>query len=124
MLKSIRTRLGDLAQQHGTLRAETAGHDAANGTMLAPNATSPRIVFDGIRNWTSYLDASGAVVVGYQDTNGVLRSTQLATTPRHDAYELAIVDYEPWIVALDASGLVATRLCTPESSQRLAMRVR
>jgi hypothetical protein len=87
--------------------------DPANGTMLAAGATSPRIVFDGVRYWTSYLDASGAVVVGYQDTNGVLRSTQLATKPRHDAYELAIVDHEPWIVGLDASGLAATRLCTP-----------
>jgi len=95
------------------VRDDPMAIDPANGTMLAAGGTSPRIAFDGIRYWTSYLDASGAVVVGYQDTNGVLRSTQLATTPRHDAYELAIVDYEPWIVALDASGLVATRLCTP-----------
>lgn len=88
-------------------------NEIANDKVLAPNATSPRIAFDGHRYWVSYLNVHGDVVVGYLDADDTLVSMAIeGTRPANDAYELAFVNGGVWVYAHDGeTGFNATRLC-------------
>jgi hypothetical protein len=95
------------------VRAATFTNTALSGStvLVAPGATSPRVVFDGTVYWGAYIDASGAVVVGFLDANNTLQATTTDLTPSHDGYELAIVDGKLWVVASDAAGVAARQIC-------------
>ncbi len=81
--------------------------------VLRPNATAPRIAFDGKRYWVGYLDVHGDLVVGYVDeTTGTLVSMALdGTTPQAEAYDLAVINGSVWVFAADSSGYGAHELC-------------
>ncbi len=84
---------------------------AATSRLVVAGATSPRILFDGQRYWTSYLDQTGAIAVGVDD-GPLLMTTQVSgVTPAHDAYELALIQGSPWVFAVDSAGVSAHKLC-------------
>jgi hypothetical protein len=85
---------------------------ANTATMLA-SGTSPRIAFDGNQFWISYRDDTGHLVAGYFGFDGMLRVTSLASAPMHDAYDLTIVNGQPWIFTITAGSMSAVRLCIP-----------
>ena len=83
--------------------------------LLRPQATSPRVLFDGTRTWVSFVDLRGDVAVGFIVGDNQYVSTSLpGVQPGHDGYELVMFDGAPWVVALDASGYTAHRLCVAQ----------
>jgi hypothetical protein len=84
---------------------------ATTSHLIAAGATSPRILFDGQRYWTSYLDRTGAIAVGIDDGASLVTTQVPGVSPAHDAYELALIDGVPWVVAVDGSGASAHKLC-------------
>lgn len=101
----------------GVRLGSIAGDQLDSATsLIAPGATSPRIVFDGTRTWISYVSSSGDVVVGFMDPgSGQLVITTLAgTQPKATAYELALIGGAPWIVSVDAAGYAGYKLCVAD----------
>jgi hypothetical protein len=86
--------------------------ELANVRLLAPHARGPKIVFDGVRFWVSYLDQRNDVVVGYIDDKGTLISMALeGTQPLRSAYELAVTAGSVWVFSVDDAGIGAQRMC-------------
>lgn len=77
--------------------------------------SSPRVVRAGSTYWTSYIDDTNHIVIGYVDATGMLLTTQLPdVAPATHAYELAVFDGQPWLFGVDAQmRIYANRLCTP-----------
>ena len=81
-------------------------------TLVATGASSPRVVFDGVRTWISYLDGHGDVIVGFLDAKGGFVSRALIDVrPQHDAYELAYFSGGVHVVSISEQGFGAQRLC-------------
>jgi hypothetical protein len=94
------------------------------GQLHASNATrfvtgsSPRIAVVGETYWLSYLDATGAIVVGEldgavggsaaSDAPGLYRSTSLGSA---DAFELVDIGGEPRVFAATGDALEISTLC-------------
>ena len=79
---------------------------------IAEAARSPRVAFDGTRFWISYIDAHGAVVVGFIDNDGRLSSRGLDTIPTvEDAYDLAVFNGGVWIVGMSDDVFDGRRIC-------------
>jgi hypothetical protein len=86
--------------------------ELTNRLPVAELASSPRVVFDGVRTWISYLDTHGDVVVGFLDRNDNLISRALeGTRPGREGYELAVFADSVWVVAAGELGYGAQRLC-------------
>lgn len=103
-------------EQGGSIMITRIAVDAPNQMSaerpLVRFGSSPRIAYDGLHYWISYLDARGDVVVGVLDAGGTLVGVALeGTQPLAQAHDLVIVDGQPWVFALDGSGIGATRLC-------------
>ncbi len=103
-------------ERDGSIMLSRVVVDAANQIgaerPLVRFGTSPRIAFDGAHYWISYIDGRGDVVVGLLDRDGSLDSLALeGTQPLAGAYDLAMNGVNPWIYALDGSGLGAAKLC-------------
>lgn len=90
----------------------------ARGTAAALHPTqavriaagrAPRIASDTGHFWLSYLDETGAVVVGVLGSDDVLRTLALAGAPA--THELAVVGDLPRVFAADSSGLTISALC-------------
>ena len=80
--------------------------------MHARRRRAPRVVFDGSRYWVSYLNDHNDVIVGYIDGNNHLVSTSLnGPQPANDAYEMTMIDHNPWVFTLDANGYEAHKMC-------------
>jgi hypothetical protein len=80
--------------------------------LLRAGGSSPRILFDGMKFWVSFLDPRGDVNVGFLDERNQLISVSIAgARPQSQAYEFALVKGELWVFALDASGYSAYRMC-------------
>lgn len=91
-------------------------------SLLRPDARSPRIVFDGARYWVSYIDGRGGVDVGILDTTtepaSLTSMALIGPAPADEAYELALVDGLPTVVALDAqSHYTAHQLCAVPAAE-------
>ncbi|HET9989639.1 MAG TPA: hypothetical protein VFQ65_14000 [Kofleriaceae bacterium] len=102
-------------ERDGTLRLMHVSHlhGGEASTLLRPNARAPRIAFDGLRFWVSYIDARGDIVVGFLDADQHLVSMGLVgPAPADDAYELTLVDGRMWVVSMDAAnGFMAHQMC-------------
>lgn len=86
--------------------------ELANTRRLVPQGSAPKIVFDGERFWVSYINARHDVVIGYLDRQGALVSMAVeGTRPTADAYDIAVIDGELWMYAVDDAGLAAQRFC-------------
>lgn len=79
--------------------------------LLRPNASAPRVMFDGARTWVSYLDERGDVVVGFLNGNELVSTAIEDLHPQGQSYELVNFDGAPWVFALSADGYTAHRLC-------------
>ena len=80
--------------------------------LLRDSTSSPRAVFDGKNFWVSYLDARGDILVGFLDGDRKLVTMSLAgPRPDDQAYELLLVDGNPWVFALGNEGYTAHRMC-------------
>lgn len=81
--------------------------------LLRYATRAPRAVFDGTHFWVSYLDERGDIVVGILDENRKPITTSLAPSPQPglDAYELTIIDGQPWVITLDTTGYTAHHMC-------------
>lgn len=79
--------------------------------LLRPDASAPRVMFDGARTWVSYLDQRGDVVVGFLNGNELVSTAIPDLHPQGQSYELVNFDGAPWVFALDADGYTAHRLC-------------
>ncbi len=89
---------------------------SAVNAVYANGARSPRVLWDGAHYWVSYLDATDHVVIGYVDEYGMTLTTQLPDkAPTDKAYELGMLDGQPWLFAVGQtdSQLTAARLCVP-----------
>lgn len=86
--------------------------EIANTRLLVDGARAPKIVYDGVRFWVSYINARQDVVIGYMDTQNNLVSMALeGTQPFGDGYELAFVSGAVWVFSVDGAGAGAHRLC-------------
>ena len=80
--------------------------------VIRRDGTSPRTLFDGTNFWVSYLDARGDILVGFLDAQRNIVTTSLAgPKPEQGAYELVLVDGNPWVFSLGDAGYSAYRLC-------------
>jgi hypothetical protein len=81
---------------------------------IAQSGSAPRVLWDGHRFWISYLDATGAIVVGYLDggdTGKYVSTMVVGPRPGASAYELAMIDGQVWVVSFVSDGIAASRLC-------------
>lgn len=84
----------------------------ASEQPLVRFGTSPRIAYDGAHYWVSYIDGRGDIVMGLLGSTGVLAGVAIeGTQPLAGAYDIAMVGGNPWVVALDGSGMGATKMC-------------
>ncbi len=83
----------------------------ASTPLIAPNGTSPRIVFDGTSYWVAYVEGNGVLAVGFIDASGKLQATVTDLTARRDAFELTTVNGNVWVVAADHTGVAAREIC-------------
>lgn len=80
--------------------------------LLRPDTAAPRTLFDGTNFWISYLDARGDIIVGFLDEHRNIVSMSLAgPKPEQGAYELVMVDGNPWVFSLGDAGYSAYRMC-------------
>lgn len=80
--------------------------------LLRAGAKAPRVVFDGTNFWISHIDERGDIVVGFLDGNGDPVTMSLyGPKPDAAAYELAVVNGNPWVFALTSDGYAAYELC-------------
>jgi hypothetical protein len=80
--------------------------------VIRADASSPRTVFDGTNFWVSYLDSRGDLVVGFLNNDYQPITMALGDTkPQRAAYELLLIDGQPTVVSLDASGYTAYKMC-------------
>lgn len=80
--------------------------------IIRSDASSPRTLFDGTNYWVTYLDARGDIVIGFLDANRHPVTMSLNDPrPERNAYELTLVDGEPWVFSIDSTGYNAYRLC-------------
>jgi hypothetical protein len=104
-------------EQDGAVQLVRLSHvQTVARSLLRPGARSPRIVFDGARYWVSYIDGRGGIDVGILDTTtqpaSLTSMALVGPAPADEAYELALVDGRPTVVALDAqSHYTAQQLC-------------
>lgn len=92
--------------------ASIANDTLSSGSMLAvAGARSPRILNDGTRTWIAYLDTAGDLQVGTFGFDGAIQTIDTSVRPTHDAFELAIVDGELWVYAINAGHYEATHVC-------------
>jgi hypothetical protein len=91
----------------------SAMHTLGSSKLIRARATSPRALTDGQgQTWISYIDERGDVVVGFVGGDGVMISTAVTgTSPNAGAYDLAMFDGTPWVIALDGQNLTASRMC-------------
>jgi hypothetical protein len=83
-----------------------------DATLVRPDTTAPRALFDGKNFWVSFLDARGDVIVGILDDNRNLVTMSLGGPHPYDsAYQLVMVEGMPWVFALDDAGYTGHRLC-------------
>src|SRR6185503_18440345 len=71
--------------------------------VLREASGAPRTLFDGTNFWISYLDSRGDVLVGFLDGKRQLITMSLAgegSKPEAGAYELAMIDGNPWVFSL------------------------
>jgi hypothetical protein len=114
----------DSATQHGQLVFEATDGIRVRGTqhtsfagesqLIAHAGSAPRVLWDGHRFWISYLDATGAIVVGYLDggdSGKYVSTTVVGPKPGASAYELAMIDGQVWVVSFVSEGIAASRLC-------------
>ncbi len=81
-------------------------------SMLVDAGFAPRIVWDGMRYWVSYLDPHGYPVVGFLEEDGHLRTHGIpGLSPLDDAYELALVNDQVWLYSVDRLGLAGVHVC-------------
>lgn len=85
--------------------------ELANARLLAPDATSPRVTFDGSRFWISYLDLRADLVVGYLEGSRFVSMSLEGLTPENGTHELALVNQRPWVFDLGMQGIAARGLC-------------
>jgi hypothetical protein len=87
--------------------------DVPQTSLLSPAAKSPRVVFDGTRFWTSYINGHGDMTVGFFDAyNRLHRIDIVGVRPTDKSYQLAMIGGAPWLVALDSvNGYTAHELC-------------
>ncbi len=85
--------------------------ELANTRLLVDQAHSPKIVFDGVHYWISYINARNDVVVGYLDHGNLVSMALEGTQPMGEGYELALVNGGVWVFAVDGAGAGAQRLC-------------
>ena len=105
---------GMVFEGDGGVRFINLSHTQMGGAsmLLRPDATAPRIVFDGRQYWVSYLDARGQLDVGFIDDNNHLVSTAVYDVfPVQQAHALVMIGGAPWAISLDASGYAAHKLC-------------
>lgn len=99
----------------GLLRADirvSSHNEIANENILVPHGKAPRIAFDGVYYWVSYLNFHGDVVVGYLEEDGSLLSMALeGVRPADGAYDLAVIDGSVWVYTADTAGFSANRIC-------------
>jgi hypothetical protein len=92
-----------------SVQATQFGGDAR---VLREATTAPRALFDGTNFWVSYLDERGDIIVGFLDANRQLITMSLAgPKPEVGAYEMVMVDSEPWVFTLGSEGYSAYRMC-------------
>jgi hypothetical protein len=83
--------------------------------LLRPDTTAPRTLFDGKNFWVSYLDARGDVIVGILDSERHAVTMSLnGPKPYDSAYQLVMIEGNPWILAFDDAGYTGHRLCIDE----------
>jgi len=80
--------------------------------LLRDSSGAPRTLFDGTNFWISYLDTRGDIIVGILDGKRQLITMSLAgPKPEAGAYEMVMVDGNPWVFALGTEGYTAHRMC-------------
>jgi len=80
--------------------------------LLRADASSARTLFDGSNIWIAYIDRHGDIVAGFLDANHKPVTIPLGTMdPAREAFELTLVDGEPYVFSLDSSGYTAYHLC-------------
>jgi hypothetical protein len=82
--------------------------------VLRTGTSAARTLFDGTNFWISYLDERGDILVGFLDGNRQLITMSLAgegSKPEAQAYELVMVDNNPWVFSLGTEGYTAHRMC-------------
>jgi hypothetical protein len=82
--------------------------------VLREGTSAARTLFDGTNFWISYLDQRGDVLIGLLDGNRQLTTMSLAgegSKPEAQAYELVMVDNNPWVFSLGNEGYTAHRMC-------------
>lgn len=94
----------------GVRSSGIAGDALLDSDLIAAGASSPRIVDDGTRTWISYLDTTGAVAVGTL-VDGMFQAVVTDASAKHDAYELAVIGGEIWVVAASKLGIEARMIC-------------
>ncbi len=82
--------------------------------VIADQAYSPRISWDGERYWIAYLDPRGYPLVGFLEADGNLRKLGIQTLPMDQAFELTTVAGQVWLYQIDRLGLTGAHLCTEE----------
>ncbi len=87
--------------------------DVSAAIQVAPTGASPRVNFDGANYWLAYRDGVGDIMVGYLATDGSVQMVAMQSDAYAAAYTLAIVGGEPWLFAMDTTGLTATKFCVP-----------
>jgi hypothetical protein len=85
--------------------------DPATATVVVPSGASPRVAFDGARYWIAYRDGLGDIKVGYLADDGAVPTVGVVSNALDRAYELVVIDAQPWLFAMDTTGLEATRFC-------------
>ena len=80
--------------------------------VLRARTSAARTLFDGTNFWISYLDERGDLLVGILDGEHQLITMSLAgPRPERGAYEMVLVDGNPWVLSLGSEGYTAHRMC-------------
>jgi hypothetical protein len=80
--------------------------------LLRAGTSAARTLFDGTNLWISYLDERGDVLVGFLDGKRQLITMSLeGPKPERGAYEMVMVNGNPWILSLGSDGYTAHRMC-------------
>ncbi len=109
----VTNSVGELAYEATDgVRVADFTSDAVDGssTLVAPGATSPRVVFDGTNFWYAYLESTGAIAVGLEH-GGEFQATTTDLTAKHDAFELVLVNGTVWVVSASQSNVEARAIC-------------
>lgn len=83
----------------------------ANKRLLAENAHTPKVTFDGDRFWISYLDVRADMVVGFLNGSDFVSMSLEGLTATNGNHELGVVAGKPWVFDLGAEGIAARGLC-------------